>query len=437
MKNELVIKNGRVIDPSQGLDEIRDLHIADGVIKSGGRNLPTPAGAKEIDASGMIVSPGLSDMHTHLREPGREDEETLSTGTRAAAAGGFTSVCCMPNSIPVCDTRTSVKYIIANVAETGVVNVHPVAAITMGQNGDAITEFGDLVEAGAIAFSDDGHPVMNAEIMRRALEYTAMFDVPILDHCEDINLSADGVMHEGFVQSLLGLPGIPAAAETVQVARDIELVEFFGGRLHICHTSAAGSIHIIRRAKKRGVKVTCEVTPHHLTLSDALVKETGFDTNTKVKPPLVSEDNRQELIRGLQDGTIDVIATDHAPHTDKDKDKVYLDAPFGLIGMETAIPVLFTEIVHKGILTVNQLIEKMTINPANILKLDRGTLREGKAADITIIAPKKTHVIKPDTFFSKSRNTPFGGKECRGAVHMTIVGGRIVFANGIITGDGR
>lgn len=429
--SDILIKNGRVVDPSQGVDEVRDVLISEGVIKDMGKNLKKK-GAEEIDASGMIVSPGLIDMHTHLREPGREDEETIYSGTRAAAAGGFTSICCMPNTRPVCDSRTGVKYILSRVHEVGVVNVYPVGAITVGQEGAQITEFGDLISAGAIAFSDDGHPVMNAEIMRRSLEYTAMFDVPILDHCEDLNLSNIGMMHEGYIQSLLGLAGIPAAAETIQVGRDIELLEFFGGRLHICHVSARGSIHLIRRAKKRGVRVTCEVTPHHLTLTDALVKETNFDTNTKVKPPLTSEEDRQELIRGLQDGTIDVIATDHAPHTDKDKDLVYIEAPFGLIGMETAVSILFTNLVHKGLITISQLIEKMSVNPARILKIERGTLKAGAVADITIIDPDRRHTIKANNFFSRSRNTPFDGEKCRGAVDTTIVSGRVVFSKGKI-----
>ena len=432
MMKTILIKNGRVIDPASKIDEVTDVFISDGKIsKIGSYDGDTPDHV--IHADGKIVCPGLIDMHTHLREPGREDEETIYSGTRAAAAGGFTTVCTMPNTRPVSDSRTSIKYIKSRVLELGVVNVLPAAAITVKQEGEQITEFGDLVSAGAVAFSDDGNPVMNAEIMRRALEYTSMFDVPILDHCEDVNLSNVGVMYEGYYKALLGLPGIPAAAETTHVARDVELAEFFGGRIHICHVSASGSIHLIRRAKKRGVSVTCEVTPHHLTLTDAAVKETNFDTNTKVKPPLSSEEDRLELIRGLKDGTVDVIATDHAPHTDKDKDKVYKEAPFGLIGMETAVPVLFTELVHKKTLTVNELIEKMTINPARILRQECGTLKEGAEADVTIIDPEKEHVIEPEKFFSKSHNTPFTGKKCKGAVETTIVRGEIVFDDGKIT----
>ncbi|MCX6999622.1 MAG: dihydroorotase [Candidatus Sumerlaeota bacterium] len=429
--NNILIKNGRVIDPSQGLDEICDVYIANGVVQEIRKNVKRKA-TTEIDATGLIITPGLIDIHTHLREPGREDEETIYTGTRAAAAGGFTSVCCMANTRPVCDSRTGIKYILSRALETGVVNVFPVAAITVGQNGEEITEFGDLISAGAVAFSDDGNPVMNAEVMRRTLEYTSMFDVPILDHCEDLNLSNVGVMHEGFIQSLLGLEGVPAAAETIQVGRDIELLEFFGGRLHICHVSASGSIHLLRRAKKRGVRVTCEATPHHLTLTDELVKKTNFDTNTKVKPPLTSEEDRQELIRGLQDGTIDVIATDHAPHTDKDKDMVFMDAPFGLIGLETAVAIIFTELVHKRFITVSQMIEKMSVNPARILKIERGTLKAGAVADVTILDPNRRYTIRADKFFSRSRNTPFDGKKCRGAVDTTIVGGRVIFSKGKI-----
>jgi len=310
-----------------------------------------------------------------------------------------------------------------------------VAAVTVDQKGDQITEYGDLIDAGAIAFSDDGHPVMNAEIMRRALEYTAMFDVPILDHCEDLNLSNIGVMNSGYIQSLLGLAGISSAAETTQVARDIELLEFFGGKLHICHISTEGSVHLIRRAKKRNVNISCEVTPHHLTLTDELVKKTNFDTNTKVKPPLCSEEDRLALIKGLQDGTIDVIATDHAPHTCRDKDKVYKDAPFGLIGMETAIPVLLTELVHNNILSISDMIKKMTVNPAKILRLEKGTLKEGSDADITIIDPEKEHVIRSKKFYSLSSNTPFEGKKCKGAIDTTIVAGEVVFTGGKIIKD--
>ena len=430
----ILIKNGRVIDPSQNLDGVMDIYISGGLIKRIAPDIKRKTSIV-IDAEGLLVTPGLIDMHTHLREPGREDEETIYTGTRAAAAGGFTSIACMPNTRPVCDSRTNIKYILSRVLELGVVNVFPVAAVTVEQKGDEITEFGDLISAGAVAFSDDGYPVRNAEIMRRALEYTSMFDVPILDHCEDLDLSNVGVMHEGYIQSLLGLAGIPAAAETTQVARDIELLEFFGGRLHICHTSASGSIHLIRRAKKRGVNITCEATPHHLTITDSLVKETNFDTNTKVKPPLASEEDRQELIKGLQDGTIDVIATDHAPHTAKDKDKVYNDAPFGLIGMETAIPVLFTDVVHKKILSASQLIEKMTVNPARILRIDKGSLAPGAEADVTIINPNKRHTIRAKKFYSKSRNTPFEGKRCKGAIDTTIVGGNIIYTKGEIVGD--
>jgi dihydroorotase len=430
----ILIKNGHVIDPSQGIDEKADILVKNGIIQKLA-NIIDEKDAYLIDAKGLVITPGLIDMHTHLREPGREDEETIFSGTRAAAAGGFTSICCMPNTIPVCDSRTGVKYLHSRAHELGIVNVYPIASITVNQKGEEITEFGDLIDAGAVAFSDDGYPVMNAEIMRRALEYTAMFDVPILDHCEDLDLSNVGVMNSGYIQELLGLPGISSAAETTQVARDIELLEFFGGRLHICHISAEGSVHLIRRAKKRGVNITCEVTPHHLTLTDEIVKKTNFDTNTKVKPPLSSEEDRLALIKGLQDGTIDIIATDHAPHTGKDKDKVYKDAPFGMIGMETAISVLLTDLVQNKMISLSDMIEKMTINPARILKIDKGTLKEGAAADITIIDPEKKHIIRSKNFFSLSRNTPFEGKKCKGAIDTTIVAGELVFTGGKIIKD--
>jgi dihydroorotase len=425
----LLIKNGHVVDPANGRDEPLDVYIRNGIIKEVGKRVRAKAD-ETLDAKGLYVVPGLIDMHAHLREPGREDEETIASGTRAAAAGGFTSVCVMPNTTPVIDSQTGIKYIINRAQTEGVVNVYPIAAITKNRQGEEINEFGDLITHGAIAFSDDGLPVMNSDIMRRALEYTAMFGVPILDHCEDLNLSEGGVINEGYTSTILGLKGIPSSAESTVVARDIELAEFTGGRVHICHVSTKPSIDLIRLAKSQGIRITAEVTPHHLTLTEESVRQMNFNTNTKVKPPLCSETDRQSLVNALLSGTIDVIATDHAPHTNIEKDKVYTEAPFGLIGLETAIPVLLTELVHPGIIPLALMIEKMTISPARILKLERGTLSAGSPADVTLISPNKQWIISAKRFFSKSANSPFLGKRVKGAVEGTIVGGQLIYYRG-------
>ncbi len=425
----LLIKNGHVVDPANGRDEPLDLYIRNGKIKEVGKRVRAKAD-ETLDARGLYVVPGLIDMHAHLREPGREDEETITSGTRAAAAGGFTSVCVMPNTTPVIDSQTGIKYIVTCAQTNGVVNVYPIAAITKNRQGEEINEFGDLITHGAIAFSDDGLPVMNSDIMRRALEYTAMFDVPILDHCEDLNLSEGGMINEGYISTILGLKGIPSSAESTLVARDIELAEFTGGRVHICHVSTRPSIELIQLAKHQDIRITAEVTPHHLTLTEESVRLLSFNTNTKVKPPLCSEMDRQSLINALLSGTIDVIATDHAPHTNIEKDKVYTEAPFGLIGLETAVPVLLTDLVNPGIIPFSLMIEKMTISPARILKLDRGTLSVGAVADVTLINPKKQWTISAKRFFSKSANSPFIGKRVKGAVHGTIVGGTLIYFQG-------
>ncbi|MCD6385061.1 dihydroorotase, partial [Candidatus Sumerlaeota bacterium] len=345
MSRHILIKNGRVIDPANNIDTIMDVLIEGERIIRTEPDISPPRGARIIDASDTIVCPGFIDMHCHLREPGYEDKETIASGTTSAAAGGFTVVCTMPNTIPVIDSQTGVKFILDRARTTGKIKVLPIAAVTRGSLGEEITEFGDLVAHGAIGFSDDGLPVKNAEILRRAMEYTSMFNVPVMDHCEDLELTGDGVMYEGKVSTLLGLKGIPSAAESTIVARDLELAEFTGGWIHICHLSVARSVELIRAAKRRGVKVTAEVTPHHLTLTDEAVRTTSFDTNTKVKPPLSSEHDRQALIQGLLDDTIDVIVTDHAPHTAMEKDKPFVDAPFGVIGFETAFSVIYTELV--------------------------------------------------------------------------------------------
>jgi len=425
----LLIKNGRIMDPANQRDEKGDLLVADGKIAEIGKTIRTQAD-EVMDAAGKVVVPGFVDMHVHLREPGREDKESIASGTRAAAAGGFTSVCPMPNTDPVCDTAQGLQFLRSRARENAVVNVFPIAAVTKGQKGENITEFGDLVYYGAVAFSDDGHSIMNAEIMRRALEYTSMFNVPILDHCEDINLSEGGQMRSGHMAMKLGLKGIPRAANSCQVARDMDLAHYTGGRVHICHVSVREELDYIATAKAKGVKVTCEVTPHHLTLTDNCLET--YDTNFKMSPPLGPEDDRLALIEGLRNGTIDCIATDHAPHTDMEKDRVMSEAPFGVIGLESAFPVLYTDLVLKKEIGLAALIEKMTVAPARILRVPKGTLAIGEDADIAILELDTEFTLDVTKFFSRSRNCPFAGRKLRGRAWATVVGGRVVFRDGQI-----
>jgi len=427
--SRLLIKNGYVVDPANGIDTPMDVSVADGKIAVIGRRLEIPD-AQIIDASGCHVFPGFVDLHVHLREPGREDEETILTGTRAAAAGGFTSVCSMPNTTPVIDRATGINYLRSATQRDGLVNVYPAAAVTIGQEGKEITEFGDLVRHGAVAFTDDGHCIMEAEIMRRALEYTAMFHVPIMNHCEDGNLKRDGVINEGRVSMLLGLRGIPSVSETVIVARDIALAEYTGGHIHIQHVSTRRSVELIREGKRRSVRVTAEVTPHHLALNEDACLE--FDTNAKVAPPLRSEDDRRALIEGLLDGTIDVIATDHAPHTDIEKDMVFTEAPFGMIGLETAFAVCHGELVATGRMDLASLVAKLTVRPARVIAINKGTLSVGADADITVVDLACEKRIARETLFSKSYNTPFLGKTLRGFPVYTIVGGKLIYSKGQI-----
>jgi len=430
----LLIRNAHIVDPSQGIDGPADVLVKNGTIEAIGADAAKNAGddAESIDAAGLHLFPGFVDIHTHLREPGREDKETIATGTRAAAAGGFTSVCPIPNTNPVIDSLTGLRFILARAESEGVVNVFPFASVTMGQNGEQIVEFGDLVHNGAVGFTDDGRPVMNNEIMRRALEYSAMFNVPVLDHCEDTPLAHGGCMHEGDVSARLGLKGIPGVAESIQVARDVDLAEFTGGHIHIMHVSKRESLTHIRAGKARGVKVTAEVTPHHLTLTDAAVSD--FDTSAKVNPPMGAEEDRQAMLEALLDGTIDCIATDHAPHTDIEKDMPITECPFGMIGLETAFPLLYTRLVKPGIMSLPFLIERMTSRPAEIIHIaPRGTLAPGAPADITLVDLNEEFEVTRDFFHSKSRNSPFIGDKFQGRIKRTIVGGRTVFLNGEIT----
>jgi dihydroorotase len=432
--SRLLIQNGHVVDPANGIDALMDVLAADGKIAAVGPCL-VANDAQIVDAKGCYVLPGLVDLHVHLREPGREDEETILTGTRAAAAGGFTSLCSMPNTMPVIDRATGINYLRSATQRDGVVNVFPAAAVTVGQEGKEITEFGDLIQHGAVAFTDDGHCVMDAELMRRSLEYTAMFGVPIMDHCEDANLKRDGVVNEGRVSMMLGLRGIPAVSESVIVARDIALAEYTGGHVHIQHVSARRSVELIREGKQRGVHVTAEVTPHHLALNEDACLE--FDTNAKVAPPLRCEDDRQALIAGLLDGTIDVIATDHAPHTDIEKDFVFTEAPFGMIGLEFAFAVCHGELVAKGRMNLASLAAKLTIEPARVIRINKGTLSVGADADVTIVDLALEKKIARETLLSKSYNTPFLGRTLRAFPVQTVVGGRLVYSRGQVLESAR
>jgi dihydroorotase len=378
-----------------------------------------------MDAAGLVVCPGLIDMHVHLRQPGREDKETIATGTLAAARGGFTAVCCMPNTDPVNDTRSVTEFILDTAKREGAVHVYPVGAISKGLRGEELAEIGELFESGCVAVSDDGRPVMNAELMRRAMEYAGMFDLPVISHCEDLHLSGKGVVHEGIVSTELGLCGIPSTSEAAMVARDILLAELTGGRLHVAHVSAAESVRLIREAKARGVRVSCEATPHHFALTEEAVR--GFDTNAKMNPPLRSESDRQAILAGLRDGTIDVIATDHAPHTAQEKEQEFDVAPFGVIGSETALALTLSTLVASGTLSLNQAIAKLTSEPARILKLPKGRIAEGADADLTIFDPDREWTVDTSGFASKSRNTPFHGWRLKGGTVATIVAGKVVW----------
>lgn len=433
----LLIKQGRVIDPTNNIDDTLDIFIDAGkiariaptiepeMVTRGSVRQRKNMGLRIIDAKGKIVAPGFIDMHTHLREPGHEGKETIATGCRAAAAGGFTAIACMPNTDPVNDNRIITHYIVQKAIQEGSVRVYPIGAITRGLKGESLANVGELKAAGVIALSDDGESIMNAELMRRAFEYIKCFDLPVISHCEDKNLSQDGVMHEGYVSTRLGLKGIPAAAEEVMVARDIILAEMTSSRLHIAHVSTAGSVELIRLAKAKGIYVTAEVTPHHFSLTDEVV--TSFDPNTKVNPPLRSEEHRRALLEGLKDGTIEVIATDHAPHDSMAKDMDYTLAANGMVGLETAVSVTLNDLVHTNILTINQAIEKLSTHPSRILKLNGGGLKEGADADVTILDLEREFTVNPETFFSKSRNTPFAGGKLRGRAILTIVGGKVVW----------
>ena len=425
----ILLEGGRVIDPSQGLDRITNLLVEQGRIAA----YDAIASGEEvvIDASGKIVSPGLIDMHVHLREPGREEDETILTGTSAAVAGGFTSIACIPNTEPPIDTQASVEFIQHQAVRADQCNVYVVACVSKNREGKELAELGQLIQAGAVAFSDDGSPVYDAELMRRALEYCCMFDKPILNHAEVRELTQGGVMHEGLMSLVLGLPGMPAVAEDVMTGRDIALADATGGRIHIMHVSSAGSVDLIRRAKGRGVRVTTEVCPHHFTLTDASLR--SFDSNYKMSPPLRGQEHVDACIAGLRDGTIDVICTDHAPHALEKKMRELDQAPFGIVGLETALGLVVTRLIEPGHLDWPTALAKMTINPARILGINKGTLKIGADADITVIDPEARWTVNPARFRSKSTNTPFAGWNLQGRADTVIVGGRIKYQ---VQGDG-
>ncbi|UCC50027.1 MAG: dihydroorotase [Gemmatimonadota bacterium] len=424
----MVLRGGRVIDPSQGLDERLDLLVVDGRVARLGRDLDAPKGAEVAAVDGLVVAPGLVDLHVHFREPGDEHKETIRSGARAAVAGGFTSVCAMPNTDPPIDDPAAVGFLRAEGQRAGFAHVYPVGAISVGQKGEEMTEVGELAAAGAVAVSDDGQPVWNAGLMRRVLEYTKAFDIPVFSHSEELGLSRHGVMNEGPVSTALGLRGIPNAAEDVAVARDCIIAELTGGQLHIQHVSTRGAVEIIRAAKARGVAVTAEVTPHHLALTDEAVR--GYRTEAKVKPPLRSAASVAAVRDALVEGVIDCIATDHAPHHYEDKEREFDDAPFGLIGVETALGVCIRELVVSGRLDLPELINRLSCRPAQIARLPAGTLAEGSPADVVVFDPEVRWICQPEEFLSLSRNTPFAGQELVGRVVMTIVDGRSVFARG-------
>jgi len=420
---QILIKGGRVIDPLHNIDDTLDLLIEDGKIGKVSKNIDA-AGAEIIDGRGKLVVPGLIDIHVHLRDPGYEYKEDIVTGTLAAAAGGFTSVACMPNTNPVNDNKAVTLYIRNKAAAEGFVNVFPVGSITKGLKGESLAEMGELKEAGCLAVSDDGKPVANGELMRRALEYSRPFGLTVISHAEDHSLVGEGVMNEGFVATELGLKGIPWVAEDAAVARDVMLAEFAGSRLHVAHVSTSGAVDIIRAAKKRGVRVTCEATPHHFTLTDEAVR--GYNTNAKMNPPLRSAEDVDAVRTGLADGTIDAIATDHAPHHLDEKNVEFNIALNGIVGLETALP-LTLRLVDDGVLTLKDAIARLTVGPARALGIPRGSLEVGTAADVTVIDPELKWTVTAEALHSKSKNTPFVGWQLKGAATHTIVGGKVVW----------
>jgi dihydroorotase len=433
--NKLLLKGGRVVDPANGRDGVLDVLIADGKIARVGQDLPVE-GAEVVEiAKGHLVAPGLIDIHVHLREPGQEHKETIATGTASAVAGGFTAVACMPNTDPVNDHAGITQFILKKAAEANLARVYPIGAVSLGSKGERLAELGEQKSAGCVAFSDDGRPVLTALLMRRALEYAGMLGLPIIDHCEDPSLKAEGVAHEGFQASALGLRGIPGVSESLMVERDVSLAELTGAPVHIAHMSARQSIRAVRAGKERGIRVTCEVAPHHFILTDeSLASPVQYDTNVKMNPPLREPADRDAMLQGIIDGTVDVIATDHAPHHIDEKLVEFDRAPFGIVGLETAVSLVFDRLVHAGHISIGRMIELLSVNPARVMNLPGGSLAEGQPADVTVLAPDMPVTVRAAELKSKSKNTPFDGWQLRGGVVATIVGGRVVYR---ASGGGR
>jgi dihydroorotase len=420
---QILITGGHVIDPGR-FNGVADVLIDAGRIVAVGPQLKSPAGATKIDAKGRLVLPGFVDLHVHFREPGFEYKESIQSGAAAAVAGGFTSVCCMPNTNPVNDNQAITEFMLDRARAAGLANIFPIGAITKGSEGKELAEIGDLRRAGCVAISDDGKPVMNSLVMRRAMEYALAFDVPVVDHCEDLHLAEGGCMNEGAISTELGLPGMPAAAEDVMVARNVALAELTGARLHLAHISTEGSVRMVREAKSRGLKVTAEACPHHFTITEEVVR--GYNTYAKMNPPLRTWKDVQAIKQGLRDGTIDVIATDHAPHASQEKQLGFTEAPFGIVGLETALPLTFA-LVDEGVLSLESAVDKLSTAPAKAFGLTKGTLAVGADADVAIVDQQEQWEVDPAKFRSKSRNTPFAGWKVKGLVTTTIVGGRVVF----------
>lgn len=421
----MLLKGGRVVDPSRSLDAVRDVLLVDGVVAAVGTDLSAPEGARVVDVSGKVVTPGLIDVHVHLREPGQEHKETIATGARAAAAGGFTAVVAMPNTDPVIDSPALVAYVAAEGAKAGAARVYPTGAISLGLAGQRLAPMGEMIEAGAVAVTDDGHPVMDSGLMRLALEYARGFGVPVADHPEDLGLSSGGQMNEGVMSSRMGVRGKPNASEDVHIVRDLLVAEFTRGHIHLQHVSTRFGVEAIRQAKARGVHVTAEASPHHLLLTDAAVE--GYRTEAKMNPPLRSEADRAAVMEGLRDGTLDVIATDHAPHHYDEKEQAFDDAPNGIVGLETAVGLILTHVVGKGVIDLPTMVERMSTQPARAFGLPGGTLADGAPGDVTVLDLEAAWTVDPDAFVSRSHNTPFGGWELTGRAVMTVVGGRVVY----------
>jgi len=425
MSRDVLLQGGRIVDPSQGFDLVGDLLMRDGVVEHCGATITVPDGAEVVECRGLVVAPGFIDVHVHLREPGREDVETVASGAHAAVAGGFTGVCAMPNTKPVTDNQATVGFVKRQGEAAGFARVYPYGAISVGQKGETLAEMGEMVGAGAVAFSDDGRPVESAHLMRTALEYARAFNVPVAEHCEDMSLARGGAMNEGIVSARLGLKGIPAEAEEIYVIRDILLARRTGGHIHLCHLSTKGSVELVRWGKERGVNVTAEVCSHHVSLTEDAVE--GYNTNAKMNPPLRTAADVEALQQGLADGTIDLLVTDHAPHHYDEKEREFADAPNGIVGVETALGVNCTYLLHRGVLSLSHMIDAMSCKPARTFHLPGGSLRRGSVGDVTVFDPARRWVVDAARFKSKGRNTPYGGHELTGQARITIVGGRVVY----------